>query len=132
MSQRLSGRRPACWLALIAFVYATLLPVLGMASEPSSTARKVWLELCNAGTHERIAVDLSADADGPQQGQAVSAAALGHCLLCCFPSFLPETGWPAIAPATRAHLLAPVPEAVAPPGRPAWHPCRARAPPVPA
>ncbi|WP_144639954.1 DUF2946 family protein [Bordetella genomosp. 13] len=128
MGLSISARRRSCWLLLIAFLYATLVPALGLASGTSSVARTVWVQLCNSATHEFVAVDLavkSSDGDTPSVSRAT-----GHCLLCHTPSLLPTTETPHIAAVLVRYARLVVADDPAPRAAPVWNVSLARAPPV--
>lgn len=128
MGLSFSARRRSCWLLLIAFLYASLVPVLGLASGKPSIARTVWVQLCNSATHEFVAVDLT---DKSSQGEKSSVSrTTGHCLLCHSPSLLPGTETPNVAVVLVRYLRLVVADDPAPRAAPVWNVSLARAPPV--
>lgn len=129
MDMSAAARRRSCWLLLFAFLYATLFPSLGLASGAGSVARTVWVQLCNAATHEFIAVDLSVPAD-PDDAEASSTRGTGHCLLCHAPATLPGGDALGVAPAPVRYARLVVPDDPQPRHAPVWNLSLARAPPA--
>lgn len=126
MGMSLSARRRACWLLLIALLYAALMPSLGLASGKAAAARTVLLQLCGGDGHTSLSLDLPDES--PQAGAGKILA--GLCLLCAHPAVPPQLGdGPALAPAVG---FAPsrVTQALPPRQADAWDPGLARAPPL--
>ncbi|VFR54263.1 hypothetical protein BRI6_4035 [plant metagenome] len=130
MRLSLPVRRNTCWLVLLAFLYATLVPSLVLAGGVSPEARKVWVELCGPTGHEMVQLEL--DTGGEQGDGLVSLSSTAQCLLCLHPATPPDTTLPSPV-ATRAASAMPLAaarETPAPRGAPAWQRAPARAPPL--
>ncbi|SAI73796.1 Protein of uncharacterised function (DUF2946) [Bordetella ansorpii] len=129
MGLSFSARRRSCWLLLIAFLYASLVPALGLASGKSAVARTVWVQFCNSATHEFVAIDLT-DGQSSEGDKPSASRATGHCLLCHSPSLLPTTETPHVAVVLVRYLRLVVADDPAPRAAPVWNVSLARAPPV--
>lgn len=126
MGLSFAARHRACWLVLIAFLYATLAPALNLAAGHASASRTVWVELCNATGHEFIAVHLP---DEPAKA-GHSAKPAGQCLLCVYPSTPPADIVVAVAPTTADFARPAIHDDPDPRRTQPWSPSLARAPPV--
>jgi len=124
---RLNVRQPTCWLLLIAVLFATLAPTLGMALGGHGVSRTVWTELCSVDGPESIALHVDGD---PEPYTDAANAHQGHCLLCFQPSTTPQPA--SFETAARiAVVLRVAPVDVAPPRYAAvWNLPLARAPPA--
>lgn len=124
---RLNARQPTCWLLLIAVLFATLAPTLGMALGGHGASRTVWTELCSVDGRESIAIHVDddrkpfTDADNAHQG---------HCLLCFQPSTTPQPASLETAASIAVVLRVAQPDAAPPRYASVWNLPLARAPPA--
>ncbi|MCC2594848.1 DUF2946 domain-containing protein [Pusillimonas sp. MFBS29] len=83
------AQRKAGWIALIAFLLATLMPSVALAVSNDTVAKAVWMQLCTANGPVSIQIDPSADADPDLDSTTVKS---GHCVLCFYPACPPRAG----------------------------------------
>ena len=125
---RFKARQPTCWLVLIAVLFATLAPSLGMALGGHEASRTVWTQLCSVDGPELVAIQIDGDPDSAFTDDG--SAHQGHCLLCFQPSTTPQL--PSLAPAASAAVVLRIAAAETSPARGSatWTIPLARAPPA--
>ncbi|WP_251864265.1 DUF2946 family protein [Achromobacter sp. Marseille-Q4962] len=123
-----AAQRRISWTLLFAFLFATLLPVLGLASGEPAAARKVLVQFCGVGEHE-FALELPAG-DAPQKKAGASPTHAGFCLLCVSPATLPELAAPTFIPGLSGPVSWAMPVPSAPREPACWNVALARAPPL--
>ncbi len=123
---RLKTQGPTSWFALLAFLFATLAPSLGMALGGHKASHTEWTQLCSAAGHELIAIQVD---DSPPLTDDGSAHQ-GHCLLCFQPSTTPQPA--VLAPVARNAVVLRIAhaETAAMQSAIAWNIPLARAPPA--
>src|SRR5690606_24588487 len=89
MKISLRTQRKAGWIALIAFLLATLMPSVALAVSNETAARAVWVQLCTVNGPTTIQIDPAGD-DPVDLGSASSQS--GHCVLCFHPACPPKAG----------------------------------------
>ncbi|MDS1140620.1 DUF2946 domain-containing protein [Pusillimonas sp. SM2304] len=126
---RISHRahRRAGWIALIAFLLATLMPSAVMALSQDATAQAVWVQLCTVNGPAAIQLDPPADHD-PADFDA-SPSKSGHCVLCCSPACPPQADSGHVAAIDGPRFGAPILFYQAPRQLFAWAVSLPRAPP---
>ncbi|MDX3893725.1 DUF2946 domain-containing protein [Pusillimonas sp.] len=125
---RFKARQPASWLVLIAVLFATLAPSLGMALGGHEASRTVWTELCSVDGPELVAIRVDSDPDSASTDDG--NAHQGHCLLCFQPSSTPQL--PSLALAASTTVVLRIAKAETTPARSwaTWNIPLARAPPA--
>jgi len=125
---RLKARQPTSWLVLIAVLFATLAPTLGMALGGHEASRTVWTQLCSVDGPELVAIQVDGDPDSAFTDDG--SAQQGHCLLCFQPSTTPQL--PSLAPAASTAVVLRIATAETAPAHSAaaWNIPPARAPPA--
>ncbi|MGB6104053.1 MAG: DUF2946 domain-containing protein [Pusillimonas sp.] len=81
------AHRRAGWIALVAFLLATLMPSAVMALSSDAAAQAVWVQLCTVNGPTAIQLDPAADHD-PADFESASSKS-GHCVLCFHPACPP-------------------------------------------
>ncbi|KOF53441.1 hypothetical protein AD428_13470 [Achromobacter sp. DMS1] len=129
MRAPLAVQRRISWAVLFAFLFATLLPVLGLASGEPAAARKVLVQFCSVGEHEFATLELPAGA-APEKKADASLAHAGFCLLCVSPATAPEPVQPSFVPGLSGPASWAMPVPLAPREPSCWNVALARAPPL--
>ncbi|NYT58937.1 DUF2946 family protein [Alcaligenaceae bacterium] len=121
------AQRNAGWIALIAFLLATLMPSVALAVSDDTASRAVWMQLCTVNGPISIQMDTSVDTD-PVDLDSTTVKS-GHCVLCFYPACPPRAGVSASAHFDGQHFGAPPLFYRAPSQLFAWAVSLARAPP---
>ena len=125
-------RRARCgvsWIALIAFLFATLAPTVSAAFPHRSSAPAIWGQLCTVDGPARVQLNDDASDDQPT---TTHHSAAGHCLLCFSPATPGPDQLPAVAGFTRAVTLLPRLFLRTPRPLFIWASAQPRGPPLPA